>query len=103
MATSTATVSITRLQKDTVHVTVLDRDGNPDTTTALSVTSDLDTVASIAVDPNDNRAVIVTAGGQVGPVQCHVRCGSNTLTLNVTVADVDLSAISAVVDPPVAK
>lgn len=104
MATSTIDLTLTRLEKATGHLTDLNRDGQTDTTTPLTVTSDLETVATIALDPSDptQRTIIVT-GLTPGPVQCHARCGSNTLAINVTVQDVDLSAISAAFDAPVPR
>ena len=105
MATSTIDLALTRLQKATVHITDLNKDGDVDTTTPLTaLLTDSAAVATIAADPADSRAVVVTATGtQFGPVQCHVSCGSNTLAINVTVSDVDLSAISATADAPVHK
>lgn len=102
MATKTVDLAISRLDADSGHANILDRDGKPDTTTPLTVTSDLESVATIAVDPVDNRLVTITAQG-VGPVACHVRCGTSLLTVNVTVSDIDLSEISMTFDPPVRK
>ena len=110
--TVTATTTLSRLQKQNVDVTVLDRDGQPDVTTPLVLTTDDSTKVTIAIDPTDNRTVILTGqnptlGGNT--VAAHVSCdlgaqgGAQYLNINCSITDVDLSNISATFDPPVSK
>lgn len=107
MASQSFSIATTfsRLQKQDIHVTVLDRDGVPDTTTALTVSSDNPPMGTIAVDPTDKRKVTLT-GLNPGTLAFHVSCdlgargGAQHLNINTTITDVDLSTISATLDDP---
>lgn len=103
-----ATVSFNRLQNVVGHVTVLNRDGVVDTTTPLTISSDNPAIATIAIDGTDNRKVTLS-GVSPGPTVLHVTCdlgangGAQQLNITCSVADVDLSTISGVFDPPVLR
>lgn len=100
--------SINLNQKFTFHVAVFQQDGvTPDVTTPLQVASTAPNFATAAVDPGNNRAVVVTAANAVGLANITVGVPGtpNPLQVPVTVTAVpNLSRVEFVsADPPVLK
>lgn len=95
-------------QKQTVHVAVFMPDGvTPDNSTPLTVSSSSTPVCGAAVDPNNNRAVVLTANSVAGSANITVSIPgtSNPLTIPVTTTPPpNMSRVEYVSsDPPVPK
>lgn len=95
-------------QKFTLHVAAFAIDGvTPDVTSPLVVSTTAPSFAAAAVDPGNNRAVIVTAANAVGlaNIMIGVAGTPNPLQVPVTVTAVpNLSRVEFVsADAPIAK
>lgn len=53
-------INITRAQKQSVHVAAFDRDNQPDSSSPLTLSGGNSSIATAAVDPGDNRTVVIT-------------------------------------------
>ena len=88
-----------RLQSYDFPFVVTDRNGNPDLTSPVQLVSTTPQVATIALDPTNNRRAIVTG---VGPGQTNLSVtkvgAAQNLVINQTVADIDLSGVD--LNPP---
>ena len=88
-----------RLQSYNFPFVVTDRDGNVDTTSAVTLSSTAPATATIALDPNDNRRAIVTAHAAGGATLQIVKVGAlKALQIQQTVTDIDLSGCN--LNPP---
>ncbi len=82
------TQNINTHQKIRVHVAAFDFDGQPDSTSALTVASTNPSNATAAVAADDPRAIDITAGNNVATVNIIVNSpvGGQSLTIPVSVS-----------------
>lgn len=94
--------SMNRLQQYSVAFVLTDRDGNIDTTSAAVLVSTNTNVATITIDPTDNRKAIVAGNpaGSGGPCTIGISKtgGASSVSITQTVTNVDLSG--ADLNPP---
>lgn len=91
--------TMNRLQTYPFTFIVTDRNGNPDLTSSVTLSSTAPGVATVAIDPNNNRRAIVTGVGPGGTTISVTKTGAaSSLTISQTVADIDLSGCD--LNPP---
>lgn len=94
--------AMNRLQQYSVAFALTDRDGNVDTTSNAVLISTNTNVATITIDPTDNRKAIVAGNPAGAGGSCTIGIsktgGASSVSISQAVANVDLSG--ADLNPP---